>query len=67
MDFEVDVNGETRIFEQFNDALAFIAEKMAYWNNFDPTMGLHINCEKIKGQTEVIQLGVGDALTISEH
>ena len=67
MDFEVTVNDETKVFEQYQEALQYIDGKMAYWNNFESHMGLHIHLEKVKSPTDTIGVNVDDEFKITEH
>lgn len=55
------------VFEQFQDMVAFFVGKAAYWNNFEPHLGLHVHVEKIPSQTDTLGVNASDEFKVSEH
>jgi hypothetical protein len=66
MDFEITINGETRVYELHEDVKRFIDDKTAYWNNFAPEETLVIQLRKIPGQAETIGISVDEKVVLKD-
>lgn len=66
MNFEVTINTEVRTYEQFQDAHAWITERMAQWNNFEPQVPLSITIKKVDSGTETLGIHVEDEFKVAD-
>ena len=66
MDFEITIGQNTRVFEQYYDALGFINECMAQWNNFQPHLILDIRIKKIPAAAPTLGVTVEEAIDAAE-
>lgn len=66
MDFEVTIGDEVRVFEQFYDAVSFITDKMAQWNNFQPETTFYVRVRKVSSETDTLGVNVGDVMDVGE-
>ncbi len=64
MDFAVQINNETRIFEQYYDALAYISERLASWNNFTPELEFYVKVTKIPSPTPTLGVSVNEDIDV---
>lgn len=60
MDFLVTIDGSEFRFEQYQDMLSFLQEKLAYWNNFQSDQEYTVVFRKIPSQTETVGVNVKD-------
>lgn len=66
MNFEISICGDIRVFEQYQDVLDFINEKMAYWNNFESHTMFDIWVRKIPSQTETLGVSVKEDINLED-
>ena len=64
MDFQVQVDQDTETFDQYHQALAFIDQKLAEWNNFHPEEPLYIVVKKIENDTETLGIQTSEKVDI---
>lgn len=60
MDFQLQLGQETYAFEQYQDLISHLQEKVAAWNNFTPEQTLYIAIKKVPSQTETLGVHVAD-------
>ncbi len=60
MDFYLTIQDETQTFEQYQDLLNFMQDKIASWNNFTPEQPLYICIKKIPNGTPTLGVHVAD-------
>lgn len=60
MDFQIIVNDNTLITDQYQDALDFIARETAQWNNFYPEAPMYISIKKVSSQGHTLGIHVNE-------
>lgn len=66
-DFEVSINDEVRTFEQFYDAMDWIIEKTAQWNNFQPELDLYIKLRKVPNGIDTLGVSVEEEIRFEDR
>lgn len=66
MDFKVTANNQTQTFEQYRDALNYVDQIMAQWNNFAAHQPLNITVEKVQSHTETHNLQVDEQFKVGD-
>ncbi len=60
MDFQIQLAEETHTFDQYQDLLNFMHDKIASWNNFTPEQPLYICIKKVPSDTPTLGVHVAD-------
>ncbi len=67
MDWEIQIDHQTWVFEQHTDIKQLLDDKISYWNNFEPERPLFMRLRKIPSKTDTIVVNVQDEYNISEQ
>jgi hypothetical protein len=67
MDFSITIDGKECQYEQYEELIDFIRNRLAHWNNFRADEEYIIVLKKVPSKTETLGVSVDDIQKTSEH